>query len=65
MRTEAAKDVLLRAALRCLLAQMEEERGDTAADAEYWGERLAFAARDLATATDALPADRRPVGWSA
>ncbi|MEW2393130.1 hypothetical protein AB0933_32695 [Streptomyces venezuelae] len=33
------------------------------AEAEYGQEQLALAARALAEAVDALPADRQPIGW--
>ena len=60
-----ARDRLLRAALRCLSAQLAEEHADADAEAGYAGEQLALAARDLTAATDALPAERQPAGWRA
>ena len=63
MRTEDARDRLLAAALRCLTAERAAEWAHKADEIEHADEQLAIAARDLATATDALPADRQPVGW--
>ena len=63
MRTEEARERLLRAALRCLTAEREDEHAHKGDEIEYADEQLALAARDLAGATDALPADRQPAGW--
>lgn len=61
---EEARERLLRAALHCLSAERADEHAHKADEIEYADERLALAARDLATATEALPAEKRPVGWS-
>ncbi|MFF0378811.1 hypothetical protein [Actinoplanes missouriensis] len=41
----------------------EERHADAAA--EYAGEQLALAARDLVRAIEALPPQRQPIGWDA
>lgn len=53
------------AALRAVAAHHYAADNDPHADAyaEYAGERLALAARDLVRAVDALPEGKRPVGW--
>jgi hypothetical protein len=61
---EEARERLLQAALRCLSAERAGEHAHKAAEIEYADEQLAIAARDLAAATGALPADRQPVGWA-
>lgn len=60
-----ARNEVIRAALQFLAA----ERGDEAgayydADMGLAEERLALAARQLVDATNALPADQQPVGWT-
>ena len=65
MRAEEARERLLRAAFRCLTARLAEEGAYADADAEYADDELALAARDLSDATEALPAEKRPAGWSA
>lgn len=59
-----ARERLLAAALRCLSAQFAGESADADAESEYAAELLALAARDLVAATDTLPAEQQPVGWS-
>ena len=55
---------LVRAAIMCLAADHGRDE-DPNADArrQYAYERLAFAARDLARATDNLTLDEQPDGW--
>lgn len=60
---EEATDNLLLAALRVLASRVAPELADAAAEAEYASDMLAHAARELTRATDALPAERRPVAW--
>jgi hypothetical protein len=55
---------LVQAALRVLLADHTEPHAWADAEAEYAGEELALAARDLVTAIDTLPAGRQPIGWT-
>lgn len=61
----AARNDLLRAALRCIAADYFADDADPHADAEseYAGERLALAARELVAAVDALPEGDQPIGW--
>lgn len=55
---------VLQSALRVLESMTDPvERADSPTEAEYAGELLAIAARDLTEATNALPAGRQPVGW--
>ncbi|MEX5634989.1 hypothetical protein [Parafrankia sp. FMc2] len=63
--TRTARNEVIRAALRVLAAKWGDET-DPHFDAEqqYADELLALAARQLVDATDALPADQRPVGWA-
>ena len=58
---EVARDKAAAAALRYIAAILEGDAPDALA---YAGERFQIAARDLTAATDALPADRQPVGWA-
>jgi hypothetical protein len=56
---------VLESALRVLGSMVESNpHAHSAAEAEYAGEQLAVAARDLALATDELPAARQPIGWA-
>jgi hypothetical protein len=62
----AAKERLIRAALRVLAAEHQPDEYPWAdAEAEHADEVLALAARDLARATDNLPEGERPIGWDA
>lgn len=60
-----ARGELILAALRVLSAERRDgaERG-SADELDYAEDQLALAARQLVNATDALPADQRPVGWT-
>jgi hypothetical protein len=60
---DAARESVLRAALRVLSAEREEPHAHSDAESEYADEHLALAARELVRATDALDADEQPVGW--
>lgn len=53
------------AVLRSIAANyyFRDEDPHSGAEAEYAGEQLALAARDLVRAVDALPEGERPVGW--
>jgi hypothetical protein len=53
------------AALRAITAHHYFRDEDPHADAaaEYADEQLALAARDLVRAVEALPEDKRPIGW--
>lgn len=65
---ERVRVALLRAAARYVNADLaaRDGQGRHAGDElDYAGDLLAHAARDLTAATDALPADRQPVGWVA
>jgi hypothetical protein len=55
------------AALRAITAHYycRAEDPHSSAEAEYASEQLAMAARDLVRAVEALPADKRPIGWDA
>lgn len=55
------------AALRAVAAHYYAADNDphAGAYAEYAGEQLALAARDLTRAVEALPENERPVGWDA
>jgi hypothetical protein len=52
-------------ALRSIAANhyFRDEDPHADAEAEYAGEQLALAARELVRAVDALPEDKRPIGW--
>lgn len=58
---------LISAALDAIQATHYYREEDPHADAsrEYADEQLALAARNLARAVDALPADEQPIGWAA
>jgi hypothetical protein len=59
-----ARERVIRAVLRVLESEHEERpHAHSAAEAEYAGEQLALAARELAEAVDALPREQQPVGW--
>lgn len=53
------------AALRTIAAHhyFQDEDPHADAQAEHASEQLALAARDLVRAVEALPADKRPIGW--
>lgn len=59
-----ARERVIGAVFRFLEADRAEPHANADAEAEYAGELLALAARELAEATDAMPADRQPVGWN-
>jgi hypothetical protein len=65
MRLFEAQEAVEAAALRSITAHHYSRPEDPFADAEdqHAGELLALAARDLVRAVDALPEDRRPIGW--
>lgn len=66
MTFDEARERVLGAALRVMTARHVAEndpRVDSASESEYADEMLALAARELTQATEALPADQRPVGW--
>jgi hypothetical protein len=58
-----AREELVKAAIRCITSDYADPSADSASQAEYADEQLAIAARNLAEATEALPASQRPVGW--
>lgn len=65
MRVFEAQAAVEAAALRSISAEHYARETDPHADAaaEYAGEQLALAARDLVRAVEALPEDKRPIGW--
>jgi hypothetical protein len=64
-RVSAARTELEKAALRSIasLHYYADENPHVDAEAEYSGEVLALAARDLVRAVEALLAGKRPIGW--
>lgn len=62
-RTFAARETVIYATLRFLSAERSDTHADSDAEFEHADEQLALAARELAEATDQLPADEQPVGW--
>lgn len=67
MSPEKARAEVIQAALRCVQAEvwLHLKRADASAEYEYASEQLATAARELARATEALPAGQVPVGlWA-
>jgi hypothetical protein len=61
---DEAKEDLLQAAKRLERAYDSEPHGTSEWEIEYSTELLALAARELTRATEALPRDKRPVGWN-
>lgn len=59
-----ARENVISAVLRILSSERDQEHAHAADEAEYANEQLAIAARELTQATDAMPADRQPVGWN-
>ena len=64
MSPEEARTKLIRAALRCVQADMADEHAHADAECQYADEQLALAARDLARAMEGLPPHQQPVGWT-
>lgn len=62
----SAQTMVERAALRAITADRYASESDPHADAEseYADEHLALAARDLVNAVEALPDDKKPIGWT-
>ncbi|GAA0495164.1 hypothetical protein Ade02nite_19110 [Paractinoplanes deccanensis] len=67
MYTFEAQERLETAALRSITAHhySNPTHAHFSDEAQYADEQLALAARDLVRAVEALPAERRPVGWDA
>jgi hypothetical protein len=65
MRLFEARERVEEAALRSITARHYADPAHqwAGAEAEYADELLALAARDLVRAVEALPEDKRPVGW--
>jgi hypothetical protein len=65
MRVSEAQAAVEAAALRSIAAHHYGRPEDPHADAEdeYASEQLALAARDLVRAVEAMPEDKRPIGW--
>lgn len=65
MRVFEAQQKLEAAALRSIAAShyYRDENPHADAEDEYASEQLALAARDLVRAVEALPEDKRPIGW--
>jgi len=59
----AARENVIRAALRALSAERAEPHAHSADEHDYAAGQLDLAARDLANATYAVPADQQPPGW--
>lgn len=59
----AAREELIRAALRVVAAAYADDQVWAGANAEHADELLALAARDLVRTIDADPEGERPVGW--
>jgi hypothetical protein len=55
---------LIEAVQRYLRAMDAEPHASADAEAEYAGEMVALAARDLVRQVDESPSDQRPVGWN-
>ena len=59
-----ARDELAHAAVSYVRAMIDpREHAHSAAAAEYAEEQMCLAARRVAQAVEAVPADRQPVGW--
>jgi hypothetical protein len=65
LRTIHARARVEHAALAAVTADRYADENDAHADAhaDYAGDLLALAARDLTRAVNAMPAGDRPVGW--
>lgn len=61
--TIAEQEQVIKAVLRVLSAEREDPHAHSGDEQDYAGELLALAARGLTRAVEALPADKRPVGW--